>query len=153
MEYLKTIHNKDPSIGQDSCIKSMYSCGRDSKNTSQISNVIGIIMVIVISSYLIHRFIQRPGRVSLGKVLDFATEQEVFKMFISLLLLTNIKTLSNSLIENIILPIVQPFLPFLSCNLKIKLGLFELGIGDFISDLLVFGINMYIIYFIFAIIY
>lgn len=152
MEYMKTLNNKDPNIGKDSGIDQMYSCGRNTES-SQVSNALGMVAIILIISFLIYRFVQRPEKVAIGKVLDFATDQEVFKMFISLLLLTNIKTLSNSLISNIILPMVRPILPFLSCNLRVKVGLFEMNIGEFVSDILVFGINIYLIFFVFATMY
>ena len=157
MEYLKTLQNKDPAIGgtskHDSCIKEMYSCGRDTNQVPMVSNLVGLIVIITLLSFLVYRFVNKPTAMSVVKIMDFATEQEVFKMFISLLLLTNIKTLSNSLIANIILPMVRPILPLLSCNLKIKFGLFALNIGEFISDIIVFTMNLYFIYFLFAVIY
>lgn len=133
-------------------VDQMYSCGRKTK-CSPVSDVIGIAVIIAIISYMIYRFVQRPDSIALGKLLEFTRNQDVIKLFISLLLLTNIKTLSNSLITNIVLPVIKPILPFLSCKLKIKIGLFEMNIGEFVSDILVFGINMYFIYFIFSIIY
>jgi hypothetical protein len=157
MEYLKTLHNKEPNLGgtsnHDTCIKEMYSCGRKTSTAPVISNLIGLAIIILLSSFLIHRFLNRPGQLSISKLMDFSSSNDVFKMFISLLLLTNIKTLSNSLIANIILPMLRPILPLLSCNLKIKVGLFSMNVGDFISDVVVFGLNLYIIYFLFAIIY
>lgn len=156
MEYLKGLHNKEPTLGgvssHDTCIKEMYSCGRPRGGTL-ISNLIGFITIIMIVSFVIYRFMNKPGELNLSKLMIFATEHDIFKMFIGLLLLTNIKTLSNSLIANIILPIVKPILPFLSCNLKINIGLFSINIGDFISDILIFALNIYIIYMMFVIIY
>ena len=152
MEYMKTMHNKDSTIGNGSGIDQMYSCGRKTKG-SAVSDIVGMIVIVVIFGYLIYRFLQRPESIAVNKVLEFTKSQEVLKMFISLLLLTNVKTLSNSMISNIILPLIKPVLPFLSCRLKIKVGLFEVNIGEFVSDILVFGLNMYFIYFIFSIIY
>lgn len=152
MEYMKSIHNKDSTVGNGSGIDQMYSCGRKTDG-SPISDILGLVVIIAIFGFLIYRFIQRPDRIAISKVLEFTQNQEVLKMFISLLLLTNIKTLSNSMITNIILPLVRPILPFLSCRLKIKIGLFEMNIGEFVSDILVFGVNMYFIYFVFSAIY
>ena len=149
---MKTMHNKDSTIGNGSGIDQMYSCGRKTKG-SAVSDIVGMIVIVVIFGYLIYRFLQRPESIAVNKVLEFTKSQEVLKMFISLLLLTNVKTLSNSMISNIILPLIKPVLPFLSCRLKIKVGLFEVNIGEFVSDILVFGLNMYFIYFIFSIIY
>lgn len=161
MEYLKKLNDKEPTLGgqskHDSSIKQMYSCGHSCKSASITSNVIGVILTLVLVSYITYRYINKPGASmgagGLDRIISFAGEQEVFKMFIGLLLLTNIKTLSSSLIANIILPIVQPILPLLSCNLRIKVGLFDICIGEFISDMLVFSINLYIIYFLFQIVY
>ena len=156
MEYLKSLHNKEPTLGgasnHDTCIKEMYSCGRERKSTL-ISNLMGFITIVTVVIFVIYRFINKPEALNLSKLIVFATEHEMFKMFIGLLLLTNIKTLSNSLIANIILPLIKPLLPFLSCNLKITIGLFSINIGDFISDIIIFMLNIYIIYMLFAIVY
>ena len=157
MEYLKKLNDREPNLGgkskHDSCVKEMYSCGHSCKKASPMSNLIGVVITISMMSYLVYRFINNPIRLSYNQVLTFAREQEVFKMFFGLLLLTHIKTLSNSLIANIVLPIVKPILPLISCNLKIKLGLFKIGIGEFISDLLVFTVNLSIIFFLFSVVY
>jgi len=158
MEYLKKLNDKEPNLGgpskHDTCVKEMYSCGHSCKSATITSNVIGMILTLILVSFLVYRYINKPGgTVGLDKMINFANDQEVFKMFIGLLLLTNIKTLANSLIANIILPIIRPILPLLSCNLRIKVGLFDISVGEFISDLLVFGTNLYIIYFLFQVVY
>lgn len=157
MEYLKKLNDKEPTLGgkskHDSCVKEMYSCGHECKEASTASNVVGMALSVSLISYMVYRFMNKPVASGLDQMLTFANEYEVFKMFIGLLLLTNIKTLSNSLIANIILPVIKPVLPLLTCNLRLKLGLFSLNIGEFVSDVLVFGINLYIIYFLFAVIY
>lgn len=153
MEYLKKLNDRDPNLGHDSCVKEMYSCGHSCKSASVASNVAGVGVMLSLISYLVYRYVNKPGGTGWNQIITFATEQEIFKMFIGLLLLTNIKTLSNSLIANIILPIVKPVLPLFACNLRIKVGLFDISAGEFISDLLVFSINLYIIYFLFQIVY
>lgn len=157
MEYLKKLNDKEPTLGgpskHDSCVKEMYSCGHSCKGASTASNVIGMALSVSLLAYLGYRYMNKPVATSFEQMLTFANDYEVFKMFIGLLLLTNIKTLSNSLIANVILPTVKPVLPLLTCNLRLKLGLFTLNIGEFVSDVLVFGINLYIIYFLFAVVY
>lgn len=150
MEYLKSLNNKDPSIGNDSSIKEIYSCGHNTPS-SVTSNAIGSIVILVILFFMVYRFIQSPDTINISNVLTFSKDQEVLKMLVGLLLLTNIKTLSNSLIANIILPIIKPILPILSCNLKIKIGLFDIKVGEFVSDVMVFGLNLYLIYFVFVV--
>jgi hypothetical protein len=157
MEYLKKLNDKEPAIGgkskHDSCVKEMYSCGHSCKKASSLSNLVGVIITLGMMSYLVYRFMNNPIRLSYDQIMKFAREQEVFKMFFGLLLLTHVKTLSNSLIANIVLPIIKPILPLISCNLKIKLGLFKIGIGEFISDLIVFMVNISLIFFLFSVIY
>lgn len=160
MEYLKKLSDQEQIIGDtsgkkqhDSCIKEMYSCGHSCKNASVTSNTIGMMISVCLVSYLVFRYINKPVNGGLQEIITFANDYDIFKMFIGLLLLTNIKTLSNSLIANIILPIVKPVLPLLTCNLRIKFGLFSINMGEFISDILVFGINLYIIYFLFSVVY
>ena len=137
----------------DAIIKEMYSCGRCADAPPLASNIIGTLFITVLVSFIVYRFINRPDRLAMSKLLAFASEQEIFKLFVSLLLLTNIRTLSNSFIANIVLPLIKPILPFLSCNLKFRVGLFCLNAGEFISDLLIFGLNLSLIYVVFAIIY
>lgn len=154
MEYLKNLNEKAPDIGgsskHDNCVKEMYSCGRKEEGTV-LSNVIALVSVIGLFSFLVYRYVDKPaGSLHFTRIFDFAADQQIFKMFIGLMILINLKTLSNSLIANIILPLMRPILPLLSSSLKFKFGLFSVNIGDFISDLLVFAINMYLIYFMFA---
>lgn len=157
MEFLKKLHEKEPELGgkakHDSCVKEMYSCSRSNTKASLASNVLGLIISIVLVSLAVYRFWSKQDAVGVDKLMAFASNQEIYKMFIGLLLLTNIKTLSNSLIAHIILPMVKPILPLLACNLRFKVGLFSMNIGEFISDVLVFGLNLYIIYFLFVVMY
>lgn len=155
MEYLKKLNDREPNLGgiskHDSCVKEMYSCTHSCKRATVASNVAGVVLTLSLLGYLVYRYINKSGS-GLATLIAFSNEQEVFKMFIGLLLLTNIKTLSNSLIANIILPIIKPILPLLSCTLRIKVGLFDISVGEFVSDLLVFGMNLYIIHFLFLVV-
>lgn len=157
MEYLKKLHDKEPKLGgyskHDSSVKEMYSCDHSCKKATVTSNVIGVVLTLSLISYLIYRFINKPGRGSFEQLLNFTSEQDVSRMFIGLLLLSNIKTLSNSMIANVTVPLIKPILPLLSCNLRIKVGLFDIGMGEFVSDLLVFGTNLYFIYFLFQVLH
>jgi hypothetical protein len=142
--------NREP---ESDVVKEMYTCGRKSKEVNAISNVIGMIVIISLLAFVAYRLFQRPDSISLDKLIAFVTEQDVHKLFVSLLMLTHIKTLTTSLTTNIVSPMIKPILPLLTCNLKLKLGLFELLLGDFISDIIVFAVNLSIIYIIFAMIY
>lgn len=152
MEYLKNLHHKVPTLGgpskHDASVTEMYSCGHECKDATVTSNVLGVIVSIALISYIIYSFM---GLKNTAGMLSFTSEHEISKMFIGLMLLTHIKTLSNSLIANVMLPIVKPLLPLLCCNLHINIGLFEINIGEFISDVIVFMMNIYVIYFMFSI--
>jgi hypothetical protein len=156
MEYLKSINalNGKSEIRNnakhDNSIKEIYSCGRKTEIHS-IANFIGILVIIALISFVAYKIVNKKSIISMGHVFDFAASHEIFKMFISLLLLTNIKTLSDSFVYHIILPIIKPILPFLACNLKLNLGLFNINLGEFISDGLVFLINLYAIYIIYIV--
>jgi len=146
MEFMKNMNNKLPELGgtskHDNSIKEMYSCGRDTKKTV-IANILGTIAIISLIVFITYKIINYQSPL---KLTEFALNQDISKMFITLLLLSNIKTLSNSFVANIILPIMKPILPFLSSSLRIKIGLFSINVGDFISDLIVFTANIYAIY-------
>jgi hypothetical protein len=151
MEYLKNINNLSMKAGiqnnakHDNSIKEIYSCGRKTEIHST-ANFVGILAIICVISFVVYKISTKKSIISMTHVFDFAASNEIFKMFISILLLTNIKTLSDSFVYHIILPVIKPILPFLACNLKLKLGLFTISLGEFISDVLVFLINLYAIY-------
>lgn len=150
MEYMKNLNNKDANVDY---IKEMYTCGRDTSNVSQITNTIGLILIVVVVFFVVYRFTNRPNIMTIDKFISFTDNQEIFKLFVSLLILANIKILTNSVVANIILPLIKPILPLLTCNLNFKVGLFEMYIGNFLSDLIVFLANLYVIYFMFSIVY
>jgi hypothetical protein len=145
--YLKDLNDKRVSI-DDINTKSMYTCKNMKGGSLRITNIIGLATIIAGLSYLIFRLASKP---SIGvNMLTFVADNEVLKMFIGLLLLSNIKSLTESLTQNIIVPLVKPILPLIVCSLRIKLGLFSLNVGSFASDLVIFGINIGIIYALFA---
>ena len=151
MEYLKSLNSKlniNNNAKHDNSIKEIYSCGRVTESSST-GNFIGIFCIISLIGYIIYQVINKKSIISLNHVFDFAVSQDIFKMFISILLLINIKTLSDSFVFHILLPIIKPILPFIVCNLKLKIGLFNINLGEFMSDILVFLANLYAIYIMF----
>jgi hypothetical protein len=83
-------------------------------------------------------------------MVSFIKDQQLVKMFFGLILLSNLKNLSTSFINNIVVPILDPILPFLSCKFKLNVGPFNIDFGNFASDLLIFGFNIYFVYFIYS---
>lgn len=136
------------NITNTSSLDKLYSCGNG--KLQPVSNALGLLVLVVIFSYIVFRLIQQPNILSITKMLSFTADQNILKMFVSLMLFSNIRTLSNSLINNVILPVIRPLLPILICNLKVKIGLFEINVGEFISDLLVFLINVYLVFVVYA---
>jgi hypothetical protein len=147
MEYLKDLNAKAPDVGgkNDDSIKEMYSCTRTNTTTSAIANLFGFIALISFIFLAWYRVSDK--NINYGEFTKFASNLDVSKIFIGLLMLSNIKTLSNSMISNIILPIVRPILPLISCNFRINIGLFDMKIGSFISDMIVFFLNLLVIFF------
>jgi hypothetical protein len=41
---------------------------------------------------------------------------------------------------------MKPIMPLLSSSLRLKAGLFDISIGEFVSDLIVFIVNLLVIY-------
>ena len=145
-DFMMDINNRLPSDKEENKTKFMYSCARKADHeASPIQNAVGLILFGGLCIYVIMKLVNNKRK---HKLLDFTKNQEISKLLIGLLLLTNVKNLSNSLVNNIILPIVEPALPFLLCGLKISYGNMNIELGKLISDLLVFTINLSIIYFI-----
>lgn len=150
MEYLKDLNTKVPNAGgkstHDDSVKEMYSCARaDKAVSSTIANLFGFIALISFVFLAWYRLSNK--NINYTELTKFTSSLDVSKMFVGLLMLSNIKTLSNSMIANIILPIVKPILPLISCNFRINLGLFDVQIGSFISDMIVFFLNVLVIFF------
>ena len=148
-DFMRKLNDRVPDKDENKT-KFMYSCARKVDNqASKLQDAVGLLIFAAICCYVIYRFVTVKRKY---KILEFTQNQEVSKLLIGLLLLTNIKNLSNSLVNNIILPIVEPILPFLLCKLRIHYGQIKIELGELISDLLVFTINLLIIYFIYMLI-
>ncbi len=145
MEALNSQLNLSNKAKHDNSIKEIYSCGRNIESSTS-GNFIGIFCIISLICYIIYQVVNKKSIISLNHVFDFAVSQDIFKLFISILLLLNVKTLSDSFVYHILLPIIKPILPFIVCNLKLKIGLFNINLGEFMSDILVFLANLYAIY-------
>ena len=109
-DFMRKLNDRVPDKDENKT-KFMYSCARKVDNqASKLQDAVGLLIFAAICCYVIYRFITVKRKY---KILEFTQNQEVSKLLIGLLLLTNIKNLSNSLVNNIILPIVEPILPFL----------------------------------------
>ena len=145
--YLKKLDDKLPADNGENKTKLMYTCARKNQKSS-VGDLIGLAVVLSICFYAIYKVIINHGS---NRITDFAKNQEVFKMLIGLMLLTNIKNLNNSIANNIVLPLVEPVLPFLSCGLNLTYGPFALKLGNFATDTLVFTLNLFVTYLIFMV--
>ena len=147
--FLKTLNQMDELDPSENKLKYAYSCSREKvcnlRNSSCINQALGLSMAIATIIYLFYRLIRINGK-SGFKLASFAQDQNVTKMFVGLLILSNLKNLSNSLINNIIIPLLDPFMPFLVCHLRLKVGPFDINFGNFASDIMIFGFNIVAIY-------
>jgi len=149
MDYMKQLNNKlnpQNNAKHDGCIKELYSCGRDPKSKSPVANLLGILFIIGLIAFIVYRISEKRTVAGMGHMLEFIKGNDIFKMFIALLLLVNIKTISDSFIYHILLPIMKPIMPLLSSSLRLKAGLFDISIGEVVSDLIVFIVNLLVIY-------
>ena len=148
--FLKTLNNMEELDPSESKLKYIYSscrnkiCDRDT-NTN-FSKLMGVSITLFVLLYMIFGTSIGTG----SKILNFAKNQQLTKMFIGLIILSNLKNLSNSFINNIILPVLEPLLPFLECSFRLKIGPFDINFGNFASDMLIFVFNIYAIYLIYG---
>lgn len=150
-KFLTTLDQKSPAPSvEENKTKLMYSCARRTNHRvgGTFQDLIGLLLVGAICFYVIFKFATSGVRVGLS---GFTKDHEIAKLLIGLMLLNNVRNLSNSLVNNLILPLVEPMLPFLLCKLNIYYGPFQLEFGEFISDLIVFTINLFIIYVVFVV--
>lgn len=147
-DFLNKLDQKASAIQDENKTKLMYSCARKTgENRSILSNIVGVLIIITGCIYIIFKITNGNSI----RLVDFTKNHEIGKLLVGLMLLSNVKNLSNSLTSNVILPLVEPVLPFLLCKLNITVGPVKLEFGDFVSDLIVFTINLFIIYFVFVI--
>jgi len=154
-EFIKKINEQMPPEQDENKTKLMYSCARKVKGDhNPLQDLAGLLIFGAICMFVVYRLGTRTPKNSSAKsgLLDFTKNHEIGKLLIGLMLLTNVKNLSTSLVNNIILPIIEPILPFLLCGLRIKYGDKYIQLGEVISDLLVFTINLVIIYFLYLMI-
>ena len=84
------------------------------------------------------------------RFLDFLKDKNIRATLVSLLIAVNTQNLSKSIVYNIIMPILDPILPFLAIDYTIRFKSWEIPVGRFVTDFLVFLINVYLIYLILA---
>jgi large-conductance mechanosensitive channel len=144
---IMTINNRLPSI-QDDVLKLMYSPDIICDKKQNITNFFAMIIVVFIIIYLLNKLITTKTH----NFTSFIHNHDLIKLLIGLLLLGHVKYFINSLIKNIIMPILSPILPYVHCSMTLNFMNIDIEIGNFISDSLIFMINIIIIYFIYIII-
>lgn len=123
-------------------LKQIYSCGCEPiEQKSRFS----ILVPFVVIALLILTFKSNAG------FSKFVGDKSVIKILTTLYLATNAKNLNQSLIDNLVLPVIKPLMPWISNhNQNIEFGPFKLKIGNFLTDLVVFTLNVFFVYFMFA---
>ena len=135
----------------DNIYKKMYSitCANRPKNENYFSNYVGLIFIVCIFFGLIIYKKRTKGTTSKKggiNVKTFLKNHDIVKLIIGLLLLNHIRELSNSMVHNLIHPLIEPLIPFIQCTFSIKYLDSHIEIGNFITDILIFSINIAILY-------
>lgn len=135
---------------QENLNKIYYGGGRECSNKQNNINLFYVFIIILLIVYLVYKFVNKKINI---KFLDFTKNHDIIKLLFGLLILNNVRLLSTSLIDNLIFPLIEPIIPFLECNFIIKYYNNNIEIGKFLTDLLVFIINIFILYIIYIIIH
>ena len=144
--------DKDKDKPDENKTKLMYYGGGRIKSTCsneyKNQNIFGIIIIISITIFLIFKLSKSKFDINF---IQFTKNHEIVKLLIGLLLLNHVRLLSTSLINTIILPLIQPIIPFLECSFNINYYNNVIEIGKFMTDLLVFILNIIILYILYII--
>jgi large-conductance mechanosensitive channel len=129
-------------------------CNINQKN----QNIFIMILFIIAIIYVIYKLLKATGKSKSTKLMnikfmDFTKNHDIIKLLIGLMILNHVRLLSTSLINNLIIPLIEPIIPFLECNFMIKLNNSEIEIGKFMTDVLVFILNIFILYIIYIILH
>lgn len=123
-------------------LKQVYSCG--CKPVEQKSRFTIVVPFIVIT-LLVLTFKSNAG------FSKFIGDKSVIKILTTLYLATNAKNLNQSLIDNLVLPVLKPIMPWISNHdQNIEFGPFKLKVGNFLTDMVVFTFNVFFIYLLFV---
>jgi len=85
-----------------------------------------------------------------NKFVAFLDGKNIISVIIGMMVAENARDFVKSLTNNLILPILKPIMPFLQTDYPVQIGPFVFDFGTLISDLMMFLINLYIIYVIMA---
>jgi len=158
IDELLDINNKDqpiinnkpnqPNQQEENKTKLMYyGGGKVCKRKDNEQNIIGIILIILIIIFIIYKLSKNlKNNTKDINFFNFTKNHDIIKLLIGLLLINHVRLLSTSLINTIILPILEPIIPLLECNLNIKYYDTTIELGKFMTDLLVFILNIIILY-------
>lgn len=107
-EYMNKLNQRLPDQSEElqNKTKLMYSCGGRPKPTESFhgfKNLIGLAILATVCILIIFKIVSSSNKVQIA---DFARNQEISKLLIGLMLLHNVKSLSNSFVNNLVLPIV-----------------------------------------------
>ena len=109
----------------------------------------GLVLIGVI--YLMYRIVGafmsiEFSDLSTDKFLGFLDRKNILSIMIGLMIAGNARDLIKSLTNNFIMPLLEPILPFIKLQYKVQIGPFKFEIGRLVSDIIMFLINIYIIY-------
>ena len=108
-------------------------------------------MVLGFVIYLIYNIGKTFMKVNLSdlsttKFLEFIDKKNILSVIIGLMIATNARDFIKSITDNFIMALLQPILPFIQIDYVVHIGPFKFKFGKLISDMIMFLINIYIIY-------
>tara|TARA_R100001163_G_scaffold64135_2_gene57666 strand:- start:3284 stop:3832 length:549 start_codon:yes stop_codon:yes gene_type:complete len=109
----------------------------------------GIVLTGVI--YLLYRmaiafYSLELNNLSTQNFLFFLDQKNILSIMIGLMIAANARDVIKSLTNYFILPLLEPIMPFIELQYKVQIGPFKFEIGKLVSDIIMFLINIYIIY-------
>jgi len=86
------------------------------------------------------------GDLNINKFITFLDQKNVLAIMIGLMIASNARDLIKSITNNFIMPLLEPIMPFIKMQYKVQIGPFKFEFGKLVSDIIMFLINIYIIY-------
>jgi large-conductance mechanosensitive channel len=86
------------------------------------------------------------SNLSTTKFLQFMNKNNILGVAVGLMIAGTARDFIKELTDELILPILQPIMPFIEFDYIVQIGPIKLKIGKILSNVIMFLINIYIIY-------
>jgi len=140
-------YHEDKNLLQLSVTKDIESNLNPDSSIAQLTSVL-VMFIIVYLFYLLGNQFYTIGVTGFGykHFIKFLDDKNVMTIIIGMMVATNARDLTKSITNHLIIPILKPLLPFMELKYPVKVGPFDLMLGSLISSILIFMINLYLIY-------